>query len=71
MDLEVVEKELATIRNTGTNRPSFSCSNVAECTDKLQKIEVRLRDGVHAQDVCKITVEVIMYIVGYFGVMFS
>ena len=50
--------QLATIRNTGTNRPSFSCSNVAECTEKLQKIEVTLRDGVSVQDVCKITIEV-------------
>ncbi|XP_033642590.1 uncharacterized protein LOC117302698 [Asterias rubens] len=61
IDLEVVEKELATIRNTGTNRPSFSCSNVAECTEKLQKIEVTLRDGVSVQDVCKITIEIRMY----------
>ncbi|XP_038066878.1 uncharacterized protein LOC119736922 [Patiria miniata] len=57
--LEVVEKQLGTIENTDTNKPSFTCTSVPDCNDKLQKIQVNLFEGTEMA--CNVTIEIRMY----------
>ncbi|XP_022081140.1 uncharacterized protein LOC110974087 isoform X2 [Acanthaster planci] len=57
--LQVVEKQLATIENTDTNRSTFTCTSVPDCNDKLQKIRVHLLEG--SEGACKVTIEIRMY----------